>query len=99
MSEDAMNEMIQKTLERLAEEGVSMDGLELVALRSAMSHPAAPAFLAEWMPIDAASVKQGAPAPDFSLPYLPGQGREPGETMTLSAHLGRPVALVFGSYT
>jgi hypothetical protein len=100
MSEDAMKKMVQGMLESLERDGAAMDGLKLDDLRDAMSHPEVPRFLAEWMPIEAASVAQGADAPDFRLPFLPGQGREAGETVTLSDHFGnRPVGLIFGSYT
>jgi hypothetical protein len=99
MSEDPMRKMIEGMLEGLARERVEMDGLTLDDLRDAMSHPEAARFLADWMPVEAASVAAGAEAPDFTLPFLPGQGA-PGRTMTLSSHFGRqPVALVFGSYT
>jgi len=43
----------------------------------------------------AAKVSEGDPAPDFELPRLDG-----GSTVRLSSLLdGKPVALVFGSYT
>ena len=68
-------------------------------LRDAMSHPKAAETVAELMPVEAASVQPGQPAPDFTLPYLSGSGTE-GATVTLSDHFGkRPVALIFGSYT
>ena len=38
----------------------------------------------------------GAMAPDFTLPLLHG---EPDETVRLADLRGKPVALVFGSYT
>ena len=99
MSEEATKQMIQGMLEKLEQSGVDMDGLSLDDLRDAMSHPAAAAFLADWMPHEASSVKQGEPAPNFTLPYLPGHAKE-GDTMTLSSHSGdRPVALIFGRYT
>ena len=99
MSDDPMKKMIEGMLANLEQNDVQMDGLSLDDLKDAMSHPEAPKFLADWMPIEAASVKQGADAPDFTLPFLPGHATE-GETMTLSSHFGeRPVALVFGSYT
>ena len=97
--EAAIRQMIEGMLRNLEANGVEMDGLDLDDLEDAMSHPGAIEMLAEWMPHEAASVKQGEPAPDFTLPYLPGHAKE-GETMTLSSHFGeRPVALVFGSYT
>ena len=44
-------------------------------------------------------VKVGAPAPNFSLPWL-SPAPDGSERVTLSDHFGkRPVALVFGSYT
>lgn len=99
MSEDAIKEMISGMLRNLEANDVKMDGLTLDDLKDAMSHPNAPALLAEWMPHEAASVQQGEPAPDFTLPFLPGHATE-GESMTLSSHFGkRPVGLIFGSYT
>lgn len=97
--EEAMKEMIAGMLRNLEANDVQMDGLNLDDLKDAMSHPNAPALLAEWMPHEAASVGQGEPAPDFSLPFLPGHSKE-GDRMTLSSHFGkRPVGLIFGSYT
>ena len=99
MSDDAnpVEQMVAGMLKSL--EGQSMDGLSLDDLKQAMSHPEAMKVIAETMPIEAASVQQGQPAPDFTLPYLPGSGPA-GESATLSDHFGkRPVALIFGSYT
>ena len=98
-AEDGIKQMIQAMLTDLEQNGVQMDGLDLDDLKRAMSHPEAPVLLAKWMPYEATSVKQGEPAPDFTLPYLPGYG-DGDESLTLSARLGeRPVALIFGSYT
>ena len=41
----------------------------------------------------------GAPAPDFELEGLSPEGERTGETLQLSEYRGRPLALVFGSYT
>ena len=41
----------------------------------------------------------GAEAADFELELLSPQGQRSGELRRLSDHRGRPVALVFGSYT
>lgn len=41
----------------------------------------------------------GDPAPDFELELLSPAGDRTGDMRRLSAHRGRPVALVFGSYT
>ena len=41
----------------------------------------------------------GTLAPDFEIERLSPDGKRTGETFTLSSTRGRPVALVFGSYT
>jgi hypothetical protein len=41
----------------------------------------------------------GSIAADFELELLDASGARTGEMRKLSSHLGRPVALVFGSYT
>ncbi len=41
----------------------------------------------------------GTLAPDFEIEQLSAEGRRTGETFRLSKSRGRPVALVFGSYT
>ncbi len=41
----------------------------------------------------------GAPAPDFEIERLDRDRKRTGERVRLSALKGRPVALVFGSYT
>ena len=41
----------------------------------------------------------GAPAPDFTLDVLDKERLRTGETVTLSSLHGKPVALLFGSYT
>ena len=93
-----MFEGMRDALERDQAEG-KLAGLTVDDLRDAVSHPRAPEVIAELMEVDASSVQQGEPAPDFSLPWLPGSGTE-GTKLTLSSHFGRrPVALVFGSYT
>ncbi len=38
-------------------------------------------------------------APDFEIERLSSEGQRTGETFRLSENRGRPVALVFGSYT
>jgi hypothetical protein len=97
MADEATRAMIEGMLESVAKE--KMDGLSIEDLRDAMMAPGAAETVAELMPIEAASVKAGEPAPDFELPWLAGSGPE-GETLRLSSHFGsRPVALIFGSYT
>jgi hypothetical protein len=81
-------------------ENDKMDGIDVADLEAAMSHPEAKRTVAELMPIEAASVQAGQPAPDFTLPWLPGRADGEGESFTLSEKHGkRPVALIFGSYT
>ena len=41
----------------------------------------------------------GSVAPDFEIERLSPEGERTGETFRLSSVRGRPVALVFGSYT
>lgn len=43
--------------------------------------------------------RPGATAPDFTAERLDATGKRTGETVRLSDHRGRPVALAFGSYT
>ncbi len=96
-AEDETRNKISGMLARL--EGEDMQGLSHDDLKQAMSHPKAADSVADLLSYDATAVKLGDPAPDFSLPYLPGSGRE-GARVTLSDHFGsRPVALIFGSYT
>ena len=101
MSEQDYKKAISDTLENLTNE--DLQGFTLERLRESMEHPKAAETIAELMPLDATSVQVGEPAPDFTLPYLPGSlplGASAGATATLSAHFGkRPVALIFGSYT
>ncbi len=92
---DRMMEDLRKDLES---RGVSMQGLSLDELREAMSHPKAAEMVVELMGREAASVQEGDPAPDFSLPTL--SGADEGKRVQLADHRGeRPVALIFGSYT
>ena len=41
----------------------------------------------------------GSPAPDFILEVLTSEGNRSGELFQLSSLFGKPVGLVFGSYT
>ena len=69
-------------------------------LAEAMAHPKAAEEIQRVMVIEANSVAEGEPAPEFSLARLnaaPDVGTAP---VTLSDPFGRrPVALIFGSYT
>ena len=95
--------MVDAMMEHLVESGEAsrMAGLDIDRLRSAMSAPGAAETVAAIQVLGADSqAGVGQPAPDFELPYLPGQGRTEGETVRLSTRFAnRPVALVFGSYT
>jgi hypothetical protein len=48
---------------------------------------------------DAKTPPAGVLAPDFETLRLSADGKRTGETLRLSSTRGRPVALVFGSYT
>ncbi|MCH9675766.1 MAG: hypothetical protein K0U93_30290 [Gammaproteobacteria bacterium] len=48
---------------------------------------------------DAHAPKVGEPAPAFSAHRLSADGALTGEMFTLSTSLGRPIGLIFGSYT
>lgn len=45
------------------------------------------------------SPKVGDTAPDFTLEKLDVKGKRTGEMTSLSAYAGKPVGLIFGSYT
>ena len=95
---EAMKQQIRDSLGRELPE--DLQGLNQDDLADAMSHPKAPEVIKEMMFREAASAQPGEPAPDFTLPWLPGSGEGRGGHLTLSAHFGkRPVALIFGSYT
>lgn len=69
-------------------------------LMDAVSHPKAADVIKSLMELEPKVVKQGEPAPDFTLPWLSGQGKDENLSVTLSDHFGkRPVGLIFGSYT
>ena len=48
---------------------------------------------------DRFSPKIDSPAPDFILEVLTSEGRRSGELFRLSSLFGKPIGLVFGSYT
>ncbi len=59
-------------------------------------------FIERWrtrLERDVASPPVGAPAPDFELEVMDGDGNRTGEFFTLSSVRGKPVGLIFGSYT
>jgi hypothetical protein len=94
-----MLEGMRGQLEKDEAEG-RLAGLSVADLADAISHPLAPEVIAEGLAAESHSVQVGDPAPDWTLPWLPGPTAGPGERLTLSEHFGRrPVALIFGSYT
>ena len=48
---------------------------------------------------DSLSPETGSPAPDFILEVLTSEGSRSGELFQLSSLFGKPIGLVFGSYT
>ena len=48
---------------------------------------------------DQGTPREGTPAPDFTVERLDPKGQRTGEMFTLSSKFGKPVALLFGSYT
>ena len=102
MGEVDVKHMLEGMREQLEQDQADgkLAGLSVERLASAISRPGAAEVVAEVMEADARSVKQGEPAPDFSLSWLPGSGEGRAKHLTLSEHFGvRPVALIFGSYT
>ena len=43
--------------------------------------------------------KVGEDAPDFEAEILNSQGKRTGEIISLSSNFGKPIGLIFGSYT
>ncbi len=102
-SNTEMPNSVDEMLEDLVESGEAekMDGLDIDRLKAAMSAPGAAETVAEIQAMGKDSqAGNGQPAPDFELPFLPGQGEPDGKTIRLSDRfVNRPVAFVFGSYT
>ncbi len=99
---EALARMREQMLESLQAEGEAdrMEGFTFERLRDAMYRPNALETMAELLSSGPGSASEGAPAPDFELPHLPGHGGAEGQTVALSSHFGRrPVGLIFGSYT
>ncbi len=69
-------------------------------LAKALAHPEAVGELQRLLGVEAESVAEGDPAPDFTLARLGDVSPGDAEHVTLSDYFGRrPVALIFGSYT
>ena len=48
---------------------------------------------------DQGTPREGTPAPEFTVARLDPKGQRTGEMFTLSSIFGKPIALLFGSYT
>ncbi len=102
MSEFDLDEAIKNVKARMAADPNTAADARIDAdqIAKALAHPLAAAELQRVGPIEAASVAEGEPAPDFTLARLGEAPGGAGGPVTLSAHFGkRPVALIFGSYT
>lgn len=100
MSENTLDveAIIANAMRELEAKGMKMEGLSVETLRDALKHPSARVGYAKQIERELASVRQGQPAPDFSLARL--EHGHQGERVRLSDCLAdRPVALIFGSYT
>ncbi|MEM7030816.1 MAG: hypothetical protein AAF629_14720 [Chloroflexota bacterium] len=56
-------------------------------------------FIAKGKARQANAPKQGTPAPDFEIERLDDHGKQTGQMFRLSSDFGKPIALIFGSYT
>jgi len=73
---------------------ISVAALVMTMFISTTAQAAPPGLPAYLLRAQSAAPHEGTPAPDFTLKKL---GSD--EVVTLSTLTGRPVALVFGSYT
>jgi hypothetical protein len=64
-----------------------------------MTRPEYEAMVKDRSERDKRAPKVGDSAPDFEIERLSSNGRRTGEMFRLSQALGRPMGLVFGSYT
>jgi hypothetical protein len=102
MSEVDMKELLKGVADQMAADpdGARDSRILPEDLAKALAHPQAMGELQRLLGVDADSVAEGAPAPDFTLARLGGVSPGDAEHVTLSDHFGRrPVALIFGSYT
>jgi hypothetical protein len=75
---------------------------DIDAFLETMELPAAPFMenlMAERMPLEKAAPEVGSSAPAFSAERLAANGAQTGEFVSLADFAGRPLALIFGSYT
>ncbi len=73
--------------------------VEAIAKMTGRSRAELAAWLDQRHAREAHSPRAGAEAPDWELELVSAQGERSGEMRRLSDHRGRPVALIFGSYT
>jgi len=64
-----------------------------------MTEPEFDAMMAENKARQVNVPEQGSEAPDFNLDVLDGEKGRTGEKISLSSLRGKPVGLIFGSYT
>ena len=72
---------------------------ELAATAPEVEPEAGPPPDAEAVAREKHAPPEGSEAPDFEIERLSPEGKRTGEMFRLSAMRGRPVALIFGSYT
>ena len=97
-----MNESAGLTIEQRAMQGAQMTPEERKKLWLSISDITEEEFDAHQAKQKARQVKvpqPGAPAPDFELDALTRERKRSGERVRLSALRGKPVGLIFGSYT
>lgn len=91
------------TLEQRAMEGATLSPEERremwIEISPAITAENFDAMRAETGAREARVPKVGDDAPDFEIDVLDRQRKRTGETVRLSALRGKPVALLFGSYT
>lgn len=91
------------TLEQRAMEGATLSPEERrqmwIEISPGITGDEFDAMRAETQAREARVPKVGDKAPDFEIDVLDSQRKRTGETVRLSALRGKPVALLFGSYT
>ncbi len=96
---NALKDELKAGLEANAGED-GLKEMDVDDLMDAMSHPKAADIVKALIELEPDTIQSGEPAPDFTLPWLSGQGPDGSSSLTLSDYFdSRPVALIFGSYT
>ncbi len=102
MSEVDMKQLLKGVTDQMAADpdGTQDSRISPEELAKALAHPEAVGELQRLLGVEAESVAEGDPAPDFTLARLGDVSPGDAEHVTLSDYFGRrPVALIFGSYT